>query len=452
MIHNLDEERLVLGGLMTSEIVRQNARGVITEECFDHITHKELFSAIHSLDKEGKEVDVISVLTRYNASAKQLMDPYTITEYADAYTSGGLETHIQNLIDYSVRRKLNEIAYSVVRDCNDPLIAPETIQEFMLREINNILARNDDTTLTISKSVDKLTEIVEENREAGKSVGISTGFSVLDAAGGFHPSDLVVIAAESSQGKTAFALSIAKHMIENGHPCVFYSMEMLHYQLTARLVSMRAGVTSSDIQYNPLQESDYWKVRQSMEYMRTNPMFYDDKSTQNFERLLSSIRKMKLQHNIECVFIDYIQLIRNSERNMNDQQWLAVVARDLKNLAKDLEIPIVILSQLNRDNDNPEPTVGRLRGSGQINEASDITLLLYRPEYYSSSKPFPAPYEAYDTHNAALIKVGKGRNIGTKDFLCKFYPEITLFTDEPVDKRNGNASQPQQTNIQTYPF
>lgn len=199
-------------------------------------------------------------------------------------------------------------------------------------------------------------------------------------------------------------------------------------QLTARIVSMQSGVSASTMTYGKPSVSDRERIKTAVDILQKDNLIFDDRSTSNIDNILGSIRRMKIRYNIDGAVIDYLQILNvNMKSTVNKEQQMADVARRLKNLAKELQIWIIALSQLNRDRDNPEPTIDRLRDSGQIAEAADTVMLVYRPEYYG--RKFPKPFETKETHNAALIDVCKGRNTGTMKFICRFVPELTLFLD-----------------------
>lgn len=243
-----------------------------------------------------------------------------------------------------------------------------------------------------------------------------------------HPSDLVIIAGESSHGKTSFATSITLNAVQNGSRIAFYSMEMTAQQMMARMTAIKSGVSSNRILYNPLSPKEIGDVDRAIgEIMSAKGNLYmDDRSTSNIETIISSIRTHKIRNNIHGAVIDYLQILNVNMRNTNKEQAMADVARRLKNLAKDLGIWIIALSQLNRA--DGEPNINRLRDSGQIAEASDVVMLVYRPEKNGVAKYAP-PFENIDVRGTALVDIAKGRNIGVGKFVCGFHGATTSFYD-----------------------
>jgi len=296
---------------------------------------------------------------------------------------------------------------------------------------------------TLADGLDKVFGTIDLNLNDQSNVGFPTGFAKLDADGGLHEGDLVIVAAETSQGKTSLALAFARAGLSAGYPVAFYSMEMTMEQLAARLLSIQTGVPSSSILYKALSieqidRCDAWRAG-----LNNLPLFVDESSTANIDGILASIRRLHIKHNIKAVVVDYLQIlnVNNGGRNRTDEQFMGDVARKLKDIAKELGIVVIALSQLSKNLQNPLPTIGRLRSSGQIAEAADMVILLYRPEAIKNGQrnTYPEPFENKDTHNSAEIIVAKNRHAGLMEFLCGFNPACTLFYDTPI----GTLSQSQ---------
>jgi replicative DNA helicase len=295
--------------------------------------------------------------------------------------------------------------------------------------MDNMFTTTDDSVFTLEATSRMLFELVNKNMSGSEELtGTPTGFSKLDAKGGLHPSDLVIVAGESSQGKTSFSNSIVLNAIQKGAKVAFYSMEMTKVQLTARLAAMMSGVSSSDLLYSTnLSQEQLQRFDSALGALSGYQLYFDDKSTSNIEGILASIRSLKMKYDIDGVVVDYLQILNVNSKNSNKEQAMADAARRLKNIAKDLNIWVIALSQLNRDSNNPQPNLNRLRDSGQIAEAADMVMFVYRPEYYGKS--FPEPFESESTKGKAMIDVAKGRNIGTMRFLTRFHAPLTLFED-----------------------
>lgn len=248
-----------------------------------------------------------------------------------------------------------------------------------------------------------------------------------------HPRELFIMRDFIVTHNTALALSIVKNTAEKGEKVAVFSLEMTDVQLTARLVAMKSGVSSSDIMYsNQLNPAQIEMIDTAKGILPGENIFFDDESTSNLESILLSIRNMKLRHDIQGAVVDYLQILNVNQKNSSytREQAMGDAARRLKNLAKELDIWIIALSQLNRNQQDPVPTMARLRDSGQIAEAADVVMLVYRPEIYH--RTFPQPFEQLteeDVKGKAMIDVAKGRNIGVFKFLVEFNASTTHFTD-----------------------
>jgi replicative DNA helicase len=218
---------------------------------------------------------------------------------------------------------------------------------------------------------------------------------------------------------------------QEGHPIAVYSLEMSRIQLTARLVAMLSGISSFRLLQERLLPGNVQAVGAAAQSLGRSCIYFDDRSTSSLDTIITSIRTMKLRYDIRGAVVDYLQILNvNQSDRLNPEQAMAQAARRLKNLAKELNIWVMALSQLSRSKDNPEPTLNRLRDSGQIAEAADVVMLVYRPEA-AEREHFPQPYADFSVKGTALIKVAKGRNTGPYSFICRFDSERTLFEDYP---------------------
>ena len=198
-------------------------------------------------------------------------------------------------------------------------------------------------------------------------------------------------------------------------------------QITARILSMESGVPANEIMYSRLSESQLQSVDKGIGKISGKGIYFDDRSTSNIDTILSSIRHMKLKFGIDGAIVDYLQILNVNMKGANKEQQMGDVARRLKNLAKELDIWIIALSQLNRDTMNPVPSLARLRDSGQIAEAADIVVLVYRPEVKNNC--YPDEFANVSTIGTAMIDIAKGRNIGLLKFICGFNALTTCFYD-----------------------
>lgn len=252
-----------------------------------------------------------------------------------------------------------------------------------------------------------------------------------------HPRELFVMKDFIVTHNTSFAQSVVANAINNGSSVAYYSMEMTAMQLTVRMLSMQSGISSSTILYGRPNEFELAAIDKAVGQLAGKTLLFDERSTSNIDTIINSIRMMKKRFNICGAVVDYLQILSVNSRMFNKEQQMGEAARRLKNLAKELDIWVVALSQLNRDKDNPEPNINRMRDSGQIAEAADVVILVYRPEKYG--KRYSGDFSAVETKDTALIDVAKGRNIGTFKFICGFNAPCTKFY--PLDDGLPIATQ-----------
>lgn len=239
-----------------------------------------------------------------------------------------------------------------------------------------------------------------------------------------HPRALYVTDGFIVTHNTSFSIKLAMNC---GCPIAFYSMEMKKEQIAARMISIASGVPANEILFSKLDSGQIISIDKGAAKVMDYPVYFDDRSTSNIETILSSIRMMKIKYGIKGVIVDYLQILNVNMKGTNKEQQMGDVARRLKNIAKELDIWIIALSQLNRDLQNPVPSLGRLRDSGQIAEAADMVILIYRPEVYG--KRYPEEFANSDTQGTAMIDVAKGRNVGLMKFIVGFKKENTNFYD-----------------------
>lgn len=440
MISDVKSERLVIGTLLSYPSQLPGAREYLTPDCFTDPKLQEIYILMTEIADKGEPVNILT-LTRALTGRQAHLSPTDIVEVSLSVLTSSVDYEVKVLYELNLRRKLGFIGQEFI-NASESMVEPlDEILNSARDRLTGIYRKSTGGIRTLKDVVVELRGIIDRNLAGEKVDGTPTGFSVIDEDGGLHESDLVVIAGATSQGKTSFALSMVLNASCLGSRVAFYSLEMTSKQLSARMVAMKSLVSSKDILYTPLPQVDLKKVDKGIGNLPLDNMFFDDKSTNNIDSIIASIRVMKIKYDINGAVIDYLQILSvTAGRDGNNELFLGEVARRLKNLAKELGIWIIALSQLRRDNDNPVPSIDKLRGSGQIAEAADMVMLVYRPEVYG--KYYPKPYENRETHNTAMIDIAKSRNIGTKKFLCTFIPEITMFTDEDAAVAKNEEDMP----------
>jgi len=411
----------------------------VRADCFYHkITH-DVYRCIGYYVEKGEQADSSNV--GMMCQMRHICDLPTFLDKIDQFIGyrSILETweHINILGDYKKRRTIFEISQHLRHEGLQVGENLESVIERVKEDLTDVV-NGDKTTNTSSMQdvLNNLSSIVKDNL-SGKNDGLKTksGFAYIDDKGGLIPTDLIIIAGASSMGKTSFADSVVLNAIQEGAKILFFSLEMSKEQLTARMLSKYTKINSRKQLYSKLDE---YEIRQFDKGVGTlwecaSNLFFDDDSTSNLDDICSSIRKHKAKYDIRGAVIDYLQLVGGQERGENNETFLARISRKLKNLAKDLGIWIIALSQIHRDKDNYVPTMNMIRGSGQIAEAADVILLLYRPEYYNKKEGknfnYPYPNEKVQVEGTALVIQAKGRNDGDGSFICGFDASTTHFYD-----------------------
>lgn len=441
--NDLDIESALLGAILMYDTAYLQIQDRLTREDFYLPKNQSLFDCIKSLNDEGQKVTLTSVVNKAKSLCPDDWTAYEIAELASKYNGDNTEYLASILNTLRTKRVVWGILQQGANKSRDIGTNIDEVIEEARKSLDDVSTSGSEAISSLNSSIDEVLKIAEDNQNPQTArKGTPTGFEYFDNKGGFQPSDLIIIAAESSQGKTSLAMSIAKYAIKQGERIAFYSMEMQKTQLTARLLAMEVGVSSNDILFGyllPNTLADLKDKANNLRYLCGKNLFFDDRSTSNIDTIIASIRTMAIKHHIKGAFIDYLQILNVNQRGANKEQQMGEVARKLKNLAKELNIWIVALSQLNRDSKDNDcvPSVNRLRDSGQINEAADLTILIYRPEAIlpkSTTRTFPEPFKDYDTKGNAMIIVGKGRNIGIGSFLCGFNERTTLFYPKNVEK------------------
>lgn len=432
MIYDTVTEEIVLATFMNFPGSYIECQEIINDECFYDEFNQKLFQAIKSISDEGSEPNISLVRHRFRDDFKKVLEIFGKSEYGSHYK------HCLYLNELSMRRKYERIGYYLSSSANnedmDVMDISSAVNE-MLSGVFNIPSKN---ISTIKEAVSNVFKQAELNSSGKNQItGTATGFNEFDnKAGGFHSSDLIVIAGETSQGKTSLAVSIMRNAAFSGSKIAMYSLEMKKEQIAARMMAIESGIPASVIQYGKLNTSQFTSLDTSISQLYNSPIYFDDNSTSNIDSILASIRTMKLKYDINGAIVDYLQILNVNMRGSNKEQQMGDVARRLKNLAKDLDIWIIALSQLNRDSSNPMPNINRLRDSGQIAEAADVVMFVYRPEVYG--RDFPQPFMNINTNGTAMIDVAKGRNIGLLRFLVRFNKETTYFSDGEIEENFEN--------------
>lgn len=431
LVNDPKAEQYVIGSLLVDTTAYTLVSQYLDEDCFYDPMCRDIWKAVDNMGKQGMPIDVISVSAELSKQKSNVTALDLMNISAQIASSAHVEYHAIRLQDLGRRRKLWVVGQQLSKvGLSEEILTADAHQE-AIESIGGVFEKADGV-FTLDDAMNSLNEIMVKNATVGGvTTGTKTGMERFDEKGGLQKSDLIIVAGETSQGKTSLALCMTRHAIENGAKVAFYSMEMTKEQLTARLLSAKTNIPANNILYSgSLAPSEMRMIDDARGKLPGENLFFDDKSTSNIDSILLSIRMLKMQKDIDGAVVDYLQILNVNSRStsFSREQAMGDAARRFKNLAKELNIWIIALSQLSRDSNCPEPNLNRLRDSGQIGEAADVVILVYRAEYYN--RAYPAPFDNkddYPTDGTAMIDVAKGRNIGTFKFFMGFNKNTTNF-------------------------
>lgn len=431
LVNDPKAEQYVIGSLLVDPMAYTLVSQYLDEDCFYDPMCRDIWKAVDNMGKQGMPIDVISVSAELSKQKSNVTALDLMNISAQIASSAHVEYHAIRLQDLGRRRKLWVVGQQLSKvGLSEEILTADAHQE-AIESIGGVFEKADGV-FTLNDAMNSLNEIMVKNATVGGvTTGTKTGMERFDEKGGLQKSDLIIVAGETSQGKTSLALCMTRHAIENGAKVAFYSMEMTKEQLTARLLSAKTNIPANNILYSgSLAPSEIRMIDDARGKLPGENLFFDDKSTSNIDSILLSIRMLKMQKDIDGAVVDYLQILNVNSRStsFSREQAMGDAARRFKNLAKELNIWIIALSQLSRDSNCPEPNLNRLRDSGQIGEAADVVILVYRAEYYN--RAYPAPFDNkddYPTDGTAMIDVAKGRNIGTFKFFMGFNKNTTNF-------------------------
>lgn len=419
-------ERMVVASLIATPYTIFDVENILEERCFSNPVCRDIFNAVETVGKNGGAVDLVSVCHQLELS-KSSVGIQALTEIACmSPTTADVRARALLLRELSIRREILKVALAMAAEVGSLDNDVYELCDRNMELLNHVFDHQPNKVINIDEAYSEVHDCMIENRDIpeGTIVGSPTGFDFIDRNGGLKSGDLIVVGAETSQGKTSFATALALSAVCSGDGVAFYSLEMSARELTARIASMQSGIPSSHILYRPLTQEKIDSIDLAMKSVSGAKLYFDVRSNSSLDSIAASIRRMKMRHGIKGVVIDYLQLLHIKDPKMSREQVVAQCARTLKNLARELDIWIILISQLSRDSRNPVPSMSRLRDSGQIEEAADTVMLIYRPAEGCS---FPAPFRDEPTCGRAMVIIGKGRNTGTGSFLCGFRAVNTFF-------------------------
>jgi replicative DNA helicase len=433
MMYDNDIEQIILGTCLSINNSYYKICNQIDIDCFYSDVNKYVYQCIVKT-AENSKIDILTVShtamemqgSIKDKNLKETVWPYEISQMTSKVISDhNLDDHIRILLHFRSKRKLYETTAKALDQINKGEVPlPDIIKECtdgLLDATNN----KKGTEKTVGEG---FRDFLENQEKDIKEKLLPTYLPEVDRIiGGFEFSDLIIVAGAASMGKTSFMLRLLQNLLQANKGIGIFSLEMSNNQLLTRLISMETGIKVKNIRYNELDQAD-WDLIHKCIGKYEDSRFVMDSQTSRLPDVLAKIRQFKIKHDIDIIFIDYLQLVVNNKKKGNREQEVAEIARSLKNLAKELNIVIVALSQLSRAltlRDNKRPMLSDLRESGEIEQAADTIMFAFREEYYNMENP-------REIQDAEII-IAKGRNVGIGTAYLKFQPSNVKFISPEAD-------------------
>jgi len=391
--HNIEAETAVLGAFLLDNEALTNTADFLGADDFYRHAHQKIFSAIISLFHKGEVVDIITLVDelKKNEDLKACGGVSYISNLTSSVpTSANVQYYAEIVRSTSIRRKLLIISNEIISKAYDDTEEYKNVLAEAEKKIFDITDESSAKTgyRESSDVVNETINIIEKLYQAGGDyTGLPTGFSELDRlTSGFQKSDFIIIGARPSVGKTAFALSIASYMaVRKNIPIGFFTLEMAGRSLMQRLLSTEARISLEKIRSGMLKNSDFYNLTEAAGRLYEAPLFIQDTPSIKLLELRAQARRMKRNEGIQAIFIDYIGLITTEVKgNVPRHEQIAEISRSLKSLARELDIPVICLSQVGRQSEGKEPSLADLRGSGSIEQDADVVLYIHRSRGYEN--------------------------------------------------------------------
>ena len=457
-------EEAVLGAIMLDKDALPIVLDILRPESFYKEAHQLIFKAMMGLFEKTQPVDLLTVdeQLKKNGDIDKVGGPYYLVELTNRVASAAnIEYHARIIAQKHIQRELISVSTKVIRDAfedtTDVFTLLDQAEQGLFQITQHNLSKGVESMGTLaSRTLKQLEELAE--KEEGLT-GVPTGFTDLDRlTSGWQQSDLIIVAARPGMGKTAFTLALARNAaVDFNKGVAIFSLEMSNVQLVQRLISMEAEISGSKLRSGKLEDYEWQQLQSVIEKMSEVPIYIDDTPGINVFELRAKCRRLKMQHDIQLVIIDYLQLMSGggeTNKNGNREQEISSISRALKGLAKELSVPVIALSQLSRAVEtrggSKRPQLSDLRESGAIEQDADIVSFIYRPEYYQILED----EEGQSLKGVSEIIVAKHRNGALDTIKLKFTDRFAKFTnmDDPNFNELTDALAPGSSpNIITRP-
>jgi len=447
-----DLEEAVLGAIMLEKGAFDAVVEILKPECFYVDSHQRIFKAMQSLANKSQPIDILTVVEelRMREELDMVGGPYYVTKLTNTVvSSANIEAHSRIVLQKFIQRELIRISGEIISDAyEDSTDVFDLLDqaESKIYEVTSTHLRNNYETIdsVLVKTIQRIEDLRHKNEDIS---GVPSGFVSLDRVTyGWQSTDLIILAARPSVGKTAFALNLARNAALHATkptPVAFFSLEMSAGQLVQRILSAESDIWLEKISRGKLEEHEMKQLyARGIQKLAQAPLFIDDTPALNIFELRAKCRRLKNANNIGMIIIDYLQLMSGTgeNRNGNREQEISNISRSLKSLAKELQVPIIALSQLSREVEkrkegNKMPQLSDLRESGAIEQDADMVMFLYRPEYYDITQDEMGDNNRGETH----VRIAKHRNGSLETIKLRALLHIQKFIEEGSDFNNGSG-------------
>jgi replicative DNA helicase len=435
----LEVERTVLGSMLIDQNAAVNAMTLLNEDCFYATQNRLIFKCLVAMFEKSIPFDILTLteeLKKRNLLESAGAEPYLSELVSGVATSANIEHHARILLEKSTLRQLISASADITTECFSGEAEAQNILDRAEAKIFGISeARIKNTFESIGQLLPKTFEDIAGYSKGGVQ-GVPTGFRELDElTSGLQKSDLIIVAGRPSMGKTAFALSIAMHSaVTAKYPTAIFSLEMSKSQLAQRMLCAEARINMHSLRSGKLPQRDYPKLSLAAGPLSEAPLFVDDTPGITVLELRAKARRLKAQHNLSFIIVDYLQLMDSAGRFENRQQEISQISRSLKGIAKELDVPVMALSQLSRAPEqrggDHKPQLSDLRESGAIEQDADVVMFVFREELYNKDDPAK--------QGVAEIIIGKQRNGPTGTAQLAFVKEYARFENLAAGREEGS--------------
>ena len=442
----VDLEEAVLGALLIDREAVNDVIDILGERSFYKDAHQKIYKAIMNLFRDSVPIDILTVSQelKKNGLLEMVGGAYYISSLTERVgSSANIETHARIISQKHIQRELIRVSSNTIKkayeDSTDVFDLLDEAEKSLFEVAEGNIRKDFDTMENLMKKA--MIQIEEASKTEEGISGVPSGFTDLDkVTSGWQRSDLVIVAARPGMGKTAFVLSMARNIaVDFNRPLAVFSLEMPSVQLVLRLIASETGITSESIKKGNLKDHEWAQLHQNVEKLAKAPIFIDDTPALSIFELRAKCRRLKSQYDIQMVVIDYLQLMTaGGDSRGNREQEISQISRSLKSLAKELNVPVIALSQLSRAVEtrggDKKPQLSDLRESGAIEQDADMVVFLYRPQYYK----IETFEDGSPTDGIGQVIIAKHRNGSLEEINLRFIGQLAKFDNLEGEYDPGN--------------